>query len=66
MQTGLNNLTREHYETLLSIHAEVVLEAAIEKRLRRLIDQALDQGDEAAFRLYAAEMAGKRKDEEHE
>ncbi|WP_342435946.1 IDEAL domain-containing protein [Paenibacillus sp. FSL L8-0436] len=60
MRTGLNNLTREHYETLLSIHAEVVLEAAIEKRLRRLIDQALDKGDEAAFRLYAAELVGKK------
>ncbi|MNT77436.1 IDEAL domain protein [compost metagenome] len=59
MRTGLKKISKEHYKFLLSIHAEVVLEAAIEKRLRRLIDQALDQGDEAAFRLYAAELAGK-------
>ncbi|MEK4196008.1 IDEAL domain-containing protein [Paenibacillus sp. FSL L8-0323] len=61
MRTGLKKIGKEHYKFLLSIHAEVVLEAAIEKRLLRLIDQALDQGDETAFRLYAAKLVGKQK-----
>lgn len=60
MRTDLNRISMEHYEALLGMHAEVVLENAIEQRLRRLIDQALDKWDEAAFRQLAAELAGRK------
>ncbi|MEC0169883.1 IDEAL domain-containing protein [Paenibacillus graminis] len=55
------NISKERYKTLLSIHAEVVLENAIEQRLRRLIDQALDSWDEESFRKHTAELADLKK-----
>ncbi len=61
MQTGLNKISKERYKVLLSIHAEVVLENAIEQRLRRLIDQALDSWDEGSFRKLTAELADLKK-----
>ncbi|MDT3426094.1 uncharacterized protein YpiB (UPF0302 family) [Paenibacillus forsythiae] len=54
------------YEQARGMLAEVILEKSIqrfrEQRLRRLIDQALDCRDEAAFYRYSAELAGIRKD----
>ncbi|ASA21986.1 IDEAL domain-containing protein [Paenibacillus donghaensis] len=61
MHTGLKSISKKHYETLLGIHAEVVLEAAIEGRLRKLIDQALDRRDEVMFRKYVAELTDMKK-----
>ncbi|MBY9081033.1 IDEAL domain-containing protein [Paenibacillus sp. HN-1] len=60
MRTDLNKISKEYYEAMLGMHAEVVLENAIEQRLRRLIDQALDRWDEATFRQLAAELAGRK------
>ncbi|QWU17363.1 IDEAL domain-containing protein [Paenibacillus sophorae] len=55
------------YEQARGVLAEVILENAIkrfrEKRIRMLIDQALDQRDAKAFYRYSAELAGIRKDE---
>lgn len=48
------------YEAMLSLAAEMVLDEAIRKRreetIYELIDQALAEGDESAFRKLANEL----------
>lgn len=61
---------RSHYQTLLSLNADLIWENSIrhrnEKRLLKLIDQALDARDADAFHQYSAELKQIRKDDEHE
>ncbi|WP_195724498.1 IDEAL domain-containing protein [Paenibacillus monticola] len=65
MFINLGLLMQMKYELILSIHADVVWEHSIrcfnETRLRKLIDQALDERDVASFYRYSAELVDLRK-----
>ncbi|AIQ59711.1 IDEAL domain-containing protein [Paenibacillus borealis] len=57
-------LMQLRYEAMLSVHADAIWQASIqrfnEERLLKLIDQALDDQNPEAFYQYSAELAGVR------